>query len=164
MSDTTLWHRAAQAQIQVAASVAGGLDIGFDRRIPADIQSELRRFTAWAESEFTFPISLWVDFEYKHYLVSRERKHVGYLFYWADWENYPVFTDPDSAPSIRLPVRTEKSGMEDILFSLVQAMTDYFAWLLNELDEAFFSSDQDVEAILQAYHHAVKHQINYQAK
>ena len=72
MNDTPLWRRAEQPAIQTAPSVKGGFDIGFDRQIPVSVQAELRRFVAWAESKFSFPVPLWVDFEYKHYLVSRE--------------------------------------------------------------------------------------------
>ena len=151
MKSENIWLRGSRARIMNESSDGRGLDIGFDPKISHETETELRRFAAWAQSSFRFPVSLWVDFEYKHYLMTREGKRVGYLFYWADWDNYPVFSDPDKGPSIRLPVRTEKYSLEEILTSFIEAISDYFAWLLNELTEDFIPSEQDTEEILEAY-------------
>ena len=151
MNPENIWLRGSRALIRNESSDADGLNIGFNPKIPHETEKELRHFVAWAQASFRFPVSLWVDFEYKHYLITREGKRVGYLFYWADWENYPVFRDPDKGPSIRLPVRTGKYSPEEILTSFVEAISDCFAWLLNELTEDFIPSEQDVEEILQSY-------------
>jgi len=151
MNNENIWLRGSRASIMASAESKEGFDVGFDPKIPESTQNELRRFISWAQEHFRFPIPLWVDFEYRHYLVSSEGKRVGYLFYWADWDNYPVFSDPEKGPSIRLPVRMERYTLEEILTSFIEAISDYFAWLLNELTGEFIPSEQDVEEILEAF-------------
>ena len=84
-------------------------------------------------------------------MISRDGKRVGYLFYWADFTTYPVFNNKDDIPQIRLPVRTERSTIEEILTSFIEALTDYYAWLCNELSEGYIINENVVEEILQAY-------------
>lgn len=151
MTESSVWKRAQALQLQVAESILPGFDIGFDPRIDKAVEDELRSFVTWLERSCRIPITLWVDFEYRHYLVSRERKRAGYLFYWADFASYPVFDNPEEIPIIRLPVRTEHSTMEEILTSFIGAMTDYYAWLCNEIDEGCKPDEDEVEEILQAY-------------
>lgn len=91
MLENTLWHRASQLAIQTAPGIAGNFDIGFDPKIPEEIREELRRFVRWVEENFRLPVTLWVDFAYRHYLLSRRKERVGYLFYWADFPTRPVF-------------------------------------------------------------------------
>ncbi len=120
-----------------------GFDIGFDVKIPESTRDELRRFVRWVEENYEMPTTLWVDFEYRHYLVSRKKERVGYLFYWDD--------DPKQMPILRLPVRTEKSTMNEILGSFVEGLLDYFAWIRGEIHEDYQSGNQEVDAILEAY-------------
>lgn len=151
MTESSVWKRAQALQLQVAESILPEFSIGFDPRIDKDAEAELRSFVTWMERNYRIPITLWVDFEYRHYLVSRDGKRVGYLFYWADFAAYPVFADAEDIPIIRLPVRTEHSTMEEILTSFIEAMTDYYAWLCNEIYEGYKPDEDDVEEILQAY-------------
>lgn len=147
------WYTAKALRLQVSPCIRNGFDIGFDKRIPEETQIELRNFVVWVEANFNIPITLWVDFEYKHYLISRNRKKVGYCFYWADFSSYPVFDNEADIPSIRLPVRTEYSTTEEILAFFIEAITCYFIWLSNSLDpnEHYSPREEDVEEILQAY-------------
>ena len=146
-----IWKKAQSVQLGVSEGIEPCFSIGFDRRIPPETENEMRSFVSWVESRYSIPITLWVDFEYKHYLVSREGKRVGYLFYWTDFSDYPVFDDADNIPEIRLPVRTEKSTMEEILISFIEAISNYYAWVCNELNEDFTPSESDAEEILQEY-------------
>lgn len=150
MSSDNIWQKAKSVKLEVSPEIASGLDIGFDDKIPDDVKNCLRDFCKWAERNFSFPITLWVDFEYKHYLVRRDGKHVGYLFYWADFKDYPKFSDPNDIPVIRLPVRTEKYTTDEILTSFIEAISQYFAWLMNTIDE-YSVSDEDVEEVLQEF-------------
>ena len=147
----TLWQRAQSVQLQASEEIEPGFNLGFDKRIPPATKNELCSFVSWVESRFRVPVTLWVDFEYKHYLVSRDGSRVGYLFYWDDFTEYPRFTDPDSIPVIRLPVRTERSSMEAILTSFIEAILDYYAWICNEIHEGFTADESCVEEILQEY-------------
>ena len=66
MKQNSVWSKAQTLQLQVSGEIAPGFDIGFDKRIPKDVQEELRAFVEWMESNYSFPITLWVDFEYNH--------------------------------------------------------------------------------------------------
>ena len=151
MNPNNVWCRAKRCAIQTGKDIVGGFDIGFDERISQETKEELQRFVAWVEKNFSIPITLWVDFEYRHYLKRRDGKHVGFLYYWADFTNYPVFCNKADIPVIRLPVRMEHYTMEEILHSFVEAVTEYFMWLCNELDEHSELYEDDAEEICQAY-------------
>ena len=116
--------RAQTVELKVSENILPEFNIGFDKRIPTDVEQELRSFVTWVENNYRIPITLWVDFEYNHYLISRSGKRVGYLFYWADFSSYPTFSNCEDIPEIRLPVRTEHSTMEEILTSFIEAITD----------------------------------------
>ena len=146
-----IWDTAQSVRLQVSEAIEPGFNIGFDRNIAPETEKELRSFVAWVEERYCIPITLWVDFENKHYLVRRDGKRVGYLFYWSDFSDYPVFGKPEDIPQIRLPVRTERSSIEEILSSFIEAVSDYFAWICNELTEGYVPDENDVEEILQAY-------------
>lgn len=150
MKDSNLWLRAKDIHIQTSEDIGAGFDIGFDNQIPLATQNELRKFVKWVEANFNIPITLWVDFEHKHYLLEKG-KRVGYLFYWADFSAYPVFSNKEDIPEIRLPVRTEYSTMNEILGSFIEAITDYFAWICNEISDNYEVNEEDVEEVLQEY-------------
>ena len=151
MNQNSIWSKAQNVKLQVSEDILPEFDIGFDKRIPKDIEEELRTFVKWIENNYRIPITLWVDFEYNHYLISRDGRRVGYLFYWADFSTYPAFNKIDDIPQIRLPVRTEHSTIEEILSSFIEAITDYYAWICNEISEDYKINENDVEEILQAY-------------
>ena len=150
MNENSVWQKAQTIELEVAKDILPEFDIGFDRKIPTDIEKEMRSFVAWMEENYCIPITLWVDFEYKHYLIRRDGERVGYLFYWADFSSYPVFDNKNNIPQIKLPVRTEYSSIEEILTSFIEAITDYYAWICNEIGN-YEQDEKDVEEILQAY-------------
>ena len=154
MKENSVWKKAQAVKLQVGESILPEINIGFDKRIPEDTRQELRAFVHWVEENFSVPITLWVDFEYNHYLISREGKRVGYLFYWADFLNYPVFENKNDIPQIRLPVRTEHSSVEEILTSFIEAITDYYVWICNEIHDGYEADEEDVAEILQMYLHS----------
>ena len=151
MDKNSVWLKAQNVKLQVSEHILPEFNIGFDKRIPPDVEQELRIFVKWVESNYRIPITLWVDFEYNHYLISRAGKRVGYLFYWEDFLTYPIFDNKDDIPQIRLPVRTEHSTIEEILTSFIEGITDYYAWICNEMTEDYICNENDVEEILQAY-------------
>ena len=151
MAENSIWKKAQTVELKVSENILPGFNIGFDKRIPIDVEQELRSFVKWVERNYRIPITLWVDFEYNHYFISRSGKRVGYLFYWADFSSYPVFDNSEDIPQIRLPVRTEHSTIEEILTSFIEAITDYYAWLCNEIYEDYTPDEDEVEDILQVY-------------
>lgn len=151
MNESSVWKKAQTLELQVAENILPEFSIGFDKRISKEVKTELLSFVIWMERNYSIPITLWVDFEYNHYLVSRKGKRVGYLFYWVDFSSYPVFDNAEDIPQIRLPVRTEHSTIEEIPASFIEAITDYYAWPCNEMCEEYKPDENDVEEILQAY-------------
>ena len=151
MPESSVWEKAQTLELKVSESILPGFDLGFDKRISKEVERELRSFATWVERNYRIPITLRVDFEYRHYLIDRSGKRVGYLFYWADFPVYPVFDNAEDVPEIRLPARTERSSVEEILTSFIEAITDYYAWLCNEISEESTQNENDVEDILQAY-------------
>ena len=156
MTENSAWIKAQTLELKVSENISPEFNIGFDKRISKEVEQELRSFVTWMERNYRIPITLWVDFEYNHYLITRSGKRVGYLFYWSDFSSYPVFDNVEDIPQIRLPVRTEHSTIEEILTSFIEAITDYYAWLCNELYEEDTSNEDDVEEILQAYLHSCR--------
>lgn len=146
-----LWDNAKNLPIQVGAQITGGFDIGFDDEISEETREALMRFVYWVEDHYALPVTLWVDFKYRHYLVTQDKRRVGYKFYWADFVTWPFFENPDDVPVIELPVRTEQSSMDDILRSFIQGITCYYLWLSN-LDVKGCETDETMAAsILAAY-------------
>ena len=152
----SLWEKAKEVQIQTSEDIVGNFSIGFDSRIPEETKDALMRFVYWVEDHYFLPVTLWVDFKYNHYLIRRDKKRAGYLFYWAEFKNFPVFDNEADIPAIELPVRTEHYRIEEILRSFIEAISHYFAWLTNQLDESFQPDEDEVEKILQAYLNSCK--------
>ena len=148
---TSVWARAQTIKLSVAKEIGPGFNIGFDKRVPETTQSELRAFVEWIENNYCIPITFWVDFEYKHYLIKRDGKRVGYLFYWSDFDSYPVFYNRADIPQLRLAVRTEHWTIEEILTSFIEAIMRYYSWICNEIDDSFVPSEGEVEGILREY-------------
>lgn len=153
MTENNVWVKAQSLELIVSENILPEFNIGFDKRIPKEVEQELRAFVTWIEQNYRIPITLWVDFEYNHYLIDLNGKRVGYLFYWADFASYPEFNNIEDIPQIRLPVRTEHSTIEEILASFIEAITDYYAWLCNEINEGYTPILNDVDEILQTYLH-----------
>lgn len=151
VKQNSVWLKAQTVQLQVSEKILPEFDIGFDKRIPKKLEQELRSFVNWVESNYRIPITLWVDFEYNHYLISRDGKRVGYLFYWSDFSNYPIFNNAEEIPEIRLPVRTEHSTIEEILTSFIEAISNYYAWICNEISENYEIDENEIEEVLDSY-------------
>ena len=146
-----LWESAKGISIQTGKDIVGGFDVGFDNEIPEAPRDELMKFIYWVEDNYSLPVTLWVDFKYRHYLVDRSKKRVDYQFYWVDFATFPVFDNFDDIPVIELPVRIEKRTMDEILGSFIEAISHYFAWLSN-LDVKSFAIDPALtQKILNAY-------------
>ena len=145
------WENAKTLPIQTGPEIVGGFDVGFDEKIPEETKDALMKFVYWVEDNYPVPVTLWVDFKYNHYLMTRDKKQAGYLFYWADFDNYPIFEKEEDIPVIELPVRTERWTIKEILGSFVEAITGYYVWLANAQDDGFVPEEELTKEILQKY-------------
>ena len=83
MTKTYLWDRSHKLSIETGPDIVGGFSIGFDDEISEEIRDALMHYVHWVEDHYHMPVTLWVDFEYKHFLRRRNGKETGYLFYWS---------------------------------------------------------------------------------
>ena len=145
------WENAKTLRLQTGPEIVGGFDVGFDEKIPEETKDALMKFVYWVEDNYPVPVTLWVDFKYNHYLMTRDKKQAGYLFYWADFDNYPIFEKEEDIPVIELPVRTEKWTIKEILGSFIEGITGYYVWLANAQDDGFVPEEELTKEILQKY-------------
>lgn len=146
-----LWENARLISVRTGSEIVGGFDAGFESKISDGMKDALMHFTYWVEDRYNLPVTLWVNFRYRHYLVGRDKIRSGYCFYWVDYEDLSPFESFDDIPVIELAVRNEKQTMDEILISFIEAITCYFAWL-SGLDMNVFQPDNVLaEEILAAY-------------
>lgn len=69
----------------------------------------------------------------------------------TDFERYPVFENVNDLPVIELPVRTEHWSIEEILTSFIEAISLYYAWLMNSITDDMAPDAFEVEEVLQPY-------------
>ena len=142
------WNDAAELTFHLSEEIVGGFDVGFDAGVPEEMQKALMEFIYWVEDNYNMPITLWVDFKNRRYLLDPSRKRVDYKFYWVDFANYPVFEKEADIPVIELPVNQD---VKKLLATFTEAITHYFAWLCNAYGTGFQPDPQLTEAIFQAY-------------
>ena len=126
----------------------------FDKKINEELKTKLLNFITWIENSYGLQCPVYIDFEYKNHLYTRERKRVGYLFYWDDFKDYPNITNNEELPVIILPVKNDYWTFEEIIGSLFEALTEYYKWCLNidmkEID------NKEIDAILDEYLISIK--------
>lgn len=151
MNMKNVWDRSHGLPIQTEPDIVGGFSIGFDEQIPEDTKDRLMHYVHWVEDHYHMPVTLWVDFENKHYLRNEDGTQTGYRFYYVPFTTFPVFEKEPDIPVIRLPVRMEKQTMQEILYSFTEVLTKYFRWLSNETMEDCEQDAATVDAVIEAY-------------
>ena len=146
-----IWQQVKMKDWPVHPGIRQEIDFGFDKEIPEDDRECFRTFVAWAEEHFVFPVTLWIDFKYRHYLFSRERKQMGYLLYTAHDKNPLDVTDEEDIPIADVPVRRERWRFDEIMYSLIECITDYYLWLLGRQDDDVNDYTEDMEEVLALY-------------
>ena len=145
MKVQNIWESAKGFPICVDGEITGGFDVGFDAQIPETTKDALMQFVYWVEDNFSMPVTLWVDFKYRKYLIDQAGKRSGYRFWYVDFENYPQFDNPDDIPVIELAVNRP---VAEILPSFIEAITRYYVWLAGEKCGDFKTDPVLIEAIL----------------
>lgn len=148
MNSTYLWDRSHELAIETGPDIVGGFSIGFDDEIPEETKDRLMHYVHWVEDHYHMPVTLWADFEYKHYLRRENGQKANYRFYWVDFDTFPVFTKEPDIPVIRLPVREDP---EKVLAAFTAAITHYFTWLGDYAMEGYEPAEDTVKAIMDTY-------------
>ena len=146
-----LWALVKNRDWPVVPGVRREIDFGFDREIGEEYRERFRDFIAWAEAHFVFPVTLWIDFRYRHYLVNREHRCMGYIIYFKPDVRPEMLTDEDDMPVADVPVRREHWLFDEILYSLIECITEYYLWLLDRQAESVNDHADDVLEILSLY-------------
>jgi len=126
-----VWLESKNIQLNISSNIKSGFDCGFDKGVKKDVKSEIISFMKWIEITYGVPITIWIEFKYKNDLLTRNKKRVGFIFFWSDFVDYPSFYNGADIPVIELPVKADNWRIDEILTSFVEAMTYYYCWLLN---------------------------------
>ena len=146
-----LWALVKNRDWPVVPGVRREIDFGFDREIGEEYRERFRDFIAWAEAHFVFPVTLWIDFRYRHYLVNREHRRMGYIIYFKPDVRPEELSDEDDMPVADIPVRREHWLFDEILYSLIECITEYYLWLLDRQAESVNDHADDMLEILSLY-------------
>ena len=149
MEGINWWENAKKLNIQTGPEIVGGFNVGFDDAIPEETRDELMKFVYWVEDNYPVPVTLWVDFKYNHYLMTRDKRRVGYRFYWADFENYD-YIETGSGLYIRV---YEINDMFRLMIggSFIEGITEYYIWLANAQGTGVDPEEALTEEILRNY-------------
>ena len=146
-----LWEKAKSVSVRTGSEIVGGFDVGFDGKIAEETKDALMRFLYWVEDHYSLPITLWVDFKYKHYLIDDDKKRAYYRFYWVEYESLAAFDRFDDIPVIELAARCEHRALDAVLSALIEGISHYFAWLCGMNMKAFRPDKMLTEEILSRY-------------
>ena len=141
-----IWDKTKELKFALPSDIKSGIEPEFPMGSEyEELRYELVKFIEWVEENYNIQIPVLVDFVDKNYLVENG-KRCGYLFYYHEFENYPEFNDALDLPYIVVPVKgyNVKWSLRDILGSFIEALTDYFAWLDNSLEE-----DADIQEVVE---------------
>lgn len=129
-----IWDQAKKVELNINQDISSGFDIVIKKGIHDELTQELVKFLGWVEENYQVPIMVLVDFVNNYYCLNQSKKRCGYLFYYEDFKDYPNFNNIEDLPYIILPCKgyNEKWSLKDIIGSLIDALTDYYVWLLNK--------------------------------
>lgn len=145
-----IWNQIKDINIVLSSNLKNEFTCKFDSKVPEEMKAKLLQFVGWVEKTYGLKTPVYVQFEQKNYVLTEDRERVGYLFYWTDFDNYPNFDDEEDIPVIVLPVKDEQWTYEEIIGSFVEALTDYYAWCLNIIED-YELDEEEVEEIAESY-------------
>lgn len=145
-----IWNQIKDINIVLSSNLKNEFTCKFDSKVPEEMKAKLLQFVGWVEKTYGLKTPVYVQFEQKNYVLTEDRERVGYLFYWADFDNYPNFDEEEDIPVIVLPVKDEQWTYEEIIGSFVEALTDYYAWCLNIIED-YELDEEEVEEIAESY-------------
>ena len=146
-----LWEKAKLISVRTGSEIVGGFDVGFDGKIAEETKDALMEFLYWVEDHYSLPITLWVDFKNRHYLIGEDKKRVDYRFYWVECESLATFDSFDDIPVIELAARCEHRTVDAVLSALINGISHYFAWLSGMSMKTFQPDKLLTEEILSRY-------------
>lgn len=145
-------EEAKQKEIKLGKECEVGFDVYYDDDIPDNTRMELDNFLNFFEEKYPLKTKFFIDFLNEDYVLGEDDTEQGYLFNWINFEKYPEFNDDENAPVLKVPAKLGTWEMVDILWSLVQGLVNYYAWVCNKLDTDYYLSDDEIEEILNEFY------------
>ena len=138
--------------IELGKECEVGFDVYYDEDIPDSTRMELDNFLNFFEEKYPLKTKFFIDFLNEDYVLGEDDTEQGYLFNWINFENYPKFDNDEDAPVLKVPAKLGEWEMVDILWSLVQGLTNYYAWVCDKLDTDYALSDDEIEELLNDFY------------
>lgn len=146
-----IWKEAQKVKLNITFECKYEFDISFDDDINREVKKNLTNLMNFIETHYSLKTPLYVEFINKEYIIDKTGKKVGYIFYWDDFKNYPNIYNEEQLPNIELPVNNNKWTVDEILTSFIEALTMYFAWCLNIINDGYNVDNSLVDSILEEY-------------
>ena len=134
--------------IELGKECEVGFDVYYEDDVPDNTRMVLDNFLNFFEEKYPLKTKFFIDFTNEDSVTGEDGSEQGYLFNWTNFSNYPKFEDDEEAPILTVPVKLGNWEITDILWSLVQGLVHYYAWICNRLDTDYSLTDKEIENII----------------
>lgn len=147
-----IWNRTKEIKLNLEIDVKPGFYMWYDENVNDEMKNKLDDFVNWVYNNYNVSTPVYINCINENFVKCDDDDDVeqGYVFQWANFDDYPNLHNDETCPVIELPVKEEIWSFEDILFSLMEAISCYFAWCLNEID-TFTIDEEEINTILDKY-------------
>lgn len=147
----SIWNKTNEIKLNLEIDVKPGFYMWYDENVNEEMKKKLDDFVNWVYNNYNVMTPVYINCVNEDYVTcENDETEQGYIFNWGDFDNYPNVRNEEICPVIELPVKEDEWSFEDILFSLMEAISCYFAWCLNEID-TFTVDEEEINSILNKY-------------
>lgn len=147
----SIWNKTNEIKLNLEIDVKPGFYMWYDENVNEEMKKRLDDFVNWVYNNYNVMTPVYINCVNEDYVTcENDETEQGYIFNWGDFDNYPNVRNEEICPVIELPVKEDKWSFEDILFSLMEAISCYFAWCLNKID-TFTVDEEEINNILNKY-------------
>ncbi len=147
----SIWNKTNEIKLNLEIDVKPGFYMWYDENVNEEMKKKLDDFVNWVYNNYNVMTPVYINCVNENYVTcENDETEQGYIFNWGDFDNYPNVRNEEICPVIELPVKEDEWSFEDILFSLMEAISCYFAWCLNEID-TFTVDEEEINSILNKY-------------
>ncbi len=148
-----IWNKTQDIKLDVKLDEKPGFYMWYEDEVDKDTKDALDEFVNWVFNNYNVTTPVYINCVNKDYVTyENDDNEQGYIFNWYTTKKVETIDNIDDCPDILLPVKIGEWEFEDILRSLVEAITLYFAWCLNELNDNFTVDEEEVQEIIDKYY------------
>lgn len=148
-----IWDKTNEIKIGAQFEEKIGFHVWYEDEVDLATKEAIDKFLNWVYNNYNVKTPVFVNCVNQDYVTyENDEAEQGYIFNWYTSELDSGVIKDSECPDILLPVKIGKWDLEDILGSLVEAITLYFAWCLNVLDDEFVVEDEEVQEIVDKYY------------